>query len=532
MRLQTRLILLIGTLLLVTIIVLTLSFERMLAAVQQQNTGAAALKIAKAVASLEVIRSGFEADDPSSVIQPVAEQLRTETGAEFIVVGNRDGIRYAHPIEERIGMKMVGGDNGPVLQGHAIISEAVGSMGSSVRGKAPVFDRTGQVVGVVSVGFMIEKLQREAAAYRTGILLTAAFTLLSGCAGAIWIARRVKRSIFGLEPHEIGMLYQEKKAILETVHEGIIAVNAAGGVTLVNQTAMKLLGRQEGEGIIGTPILELLPESRLMEVLRTGRAEFDQEMLINGSTVVVNRLPIRDHGQQVMGAVSSFRNKSELLRVTEELTQVKRYAEALRTQTHEYSNKLYTIYGLIQLESYQEAMDLITHETDVHQNLIHFLMREIPDPMIGGILIGKFNRANEMKVELTVSERSSFKKIPGDMNRNHLVTIIGNLIDNALEAVIDADEGRRQVNVLLSDRGGSLLIEVADFGAGVPKEAAAQIFETGYSTKAASGRGFGLAIVRQAAEELGGSIKFQSTPERGTVFQVNIPISDRKGEGP
>lgn len=529
MRLQTRLILLIGMLLLATIVVLTLSFERMLVAVQEQNTGAAALKIAKTVASLEVIRSGFTADDPSEVIQPVAERIRTATGAEFIVVGNRNEIRYSHPIEERIGLRMVGDDNESVLQGREIISEAIGSLGSSVRGKAPVFDQTGQVIGIVSVGFMIEKLQQEAAAYRTDILLTAIFTLLSGCIGAVWIARRVKRSIFGLEPREIGMLYQEKEAILETVHEGIIAVNGQGRITLVNQTAMKLLGRQEGEVIIGMPLLELLPESRLMEVLRTGRAEFDQETLINGNAVVANRLPIRDHGRQVIGAVSSFRNKSELLRVMEELTQVKRYAEALRTQTHEYSNKLYAIYGLIQLESYQEAMDLITYETDVHQGLIHFLMREIPDPMIGGILIGKFNRANELKVGLTVDELSSFKKISEEMNRNQLVTIIGNLIDNALEAVLDVEESCRQVHVLLTDRNDSLLVQVADFGVGIPQEVAADIFQAGYSTKAAHGRGLGLAIVRQAVTELGGSIQFQSAPGKGTVFQVHIPIDERKG---
>ena len=242
---------------------------------------------------------------------------------------------------------------------------------------------------------------------------------------------------------------------------------------------------------------------------------------------MVNRLPIFDHQHQVIGAVSSFRNKSELLRITEELTQVKRYAEALRSQTHEYSNKLYTIYGLIQLESYQEAMDIITHETDVHQNLIHFLLQEIPDPTIGGILIGKFNRANELKVKLVINALSTFKDIPPDLSRNHLVTIIGNLIDNALDAVLAASIEYKEVNVLLTDAGDDLRIEIEDNGAGIAEDAADHLFEVGFSTKQEQNRGFGLALVKQALQQLGGHISFQTGSEGGTLFTVVIPKERR-----
>jgi two-component system CitB family sensor kinase len=202
---------------------------------------------------------------------------------------------------------------------------------------------------------------------------------------------------------------------------------------------------------------------------------------------------------------------------------VKRYTEALRSQTHEYSNKLYTIYGLIQLESYQEAMDIITHETDVHQNLIHFLLKEIPDPIIGGILIGKFNRANELKVSLEIDKESTFKDIPSGISRNHLVTIIGNLIDNALEAVLAASHDNKKVKVYLTDAGKSLMIVIEDNGVGIAKEAADQLFEVGFSTKHEVGRGFGLAIVKQAVQQLQGQISFRSHQQGGAVFTVVIP---------
>ncbi|MCD9022077.1 ATP-binding protein [Cohnella silvisoli] len=523
MRLQTRLILLIGALLFIIISGLAFTFERLLETTLKGHIGSSALKIAKTVASMQVIKDAFSEPDPSKIIQPIAETIRIETDAEFIVVGNLDEIRYSHPVPSQIGKEMVGGDNGPVLQGQSIISEAVGSLGLSLRGKAPIFDNNKQVIGIVSVGFLVEDINKTAVAYRNNLILLAAIAIMIGSGGAIFIANGVKRSIFGLEPKEIGLLYQEKKAILESIHEGIIAINKEGSITLANQAALKLLSPHEEMDISGKPILDVLPESRLLEVMNTGAAEFDKEMIINDSLVVVNRLPILNHQQQVIGAVSSFRNKSELLRLTEELSQVKRYAEALRAQTHEYSNKLYTIYGLIQLESYQEAMDLITHETDVHQGLIHFLMKEIPDPILGGILIGKFNRANELKVQLEIDQESTFRDVPHSVSRNHLVTIIGNLIDNSFDAVLAADRETRKVKLFMTDLGDDLIIEVEDNGVGIPPEAEDRIFEVGFSTKNGTEGGFGLALVKQAVQQLNGYITFQAHPHGGTIFTVAIP---------
>jgi two-component system CitB family sensor kinase len=407
----------------------------------------------------------------------------------------------------------------------------VGTLGLSLRGKTPIFDANQHVIGVVSVGFLIEDINKTTLTYRNYIILFAAITLFIGCAGAIFIANGVKRSIFGLEPEEIGLLYQEKRAILESIHEGIIAVNKDGIITMVNQTALRMLHTLEENDIPGKPILEVLPGSRLLEVIKSGTAEFDQEMIINDSTVVVNRIPILDHQHQVNGAVSSFRNKSELLQLTEELTQVKRYAEALRSQTHEYSNKLYTIYGLIQLESYQEAMDIITRETDIHQNLIHFLLKEIPDPIIDGILIGKFNRANELKVELDIDKESTFQDVPASISRNHLVTIIGNLIDNSF-AVLAADSDNKKVHIFMTDLSDDLIIEVEDNGGGIFPEAAQHLFEVGYSTKQEGNRGFGLPLVEQAVQQLGGYLTFDTLPQRGTIFTVAIPKGRKSNDDP
>lgn len=524
MRFQTKLIMLIASLLLLVMLIFGLSFEHMLAASLRQDIGLRALNVAKTVAAMPEIVQAFSAKEPWKIIDPIAEKVRLETQAEFVVVGNRERIRFSHPIPERIGEYMQGGDDQAVFEGHAIISEAVGSLGPSLRGKAPVFDEQGQVIGVVSVGFLIEDIQNTIQAYRNRILLIGMGTLILGIAGTIMIARNVKIAILGLEPSEIGRLYREKRAILESIREGILAINEKGVITMANQTALQMLGlSNRKEEITGRQVDQLISNSRLLDVLKTTRAEYDQDLLIGGKVLVANRVPVTDEQHRLLGAVASLRDKTELLRVTEELSQVKEYADALRAQTHEYSNKLHLISGLIQLESYEEAIRFITHESDGHINHTRLIMKEIPDPLLGGLLLGKLNRANELKVELQIDPQSSFRDVPAAIDRYLLITILGNMIDNAMEAVLSPGATAKRVHVFLTDIGEDLLIEVEDFGPGIPDEYAERIFEIGFSTKAHKNHGYGLYLVRQALEQLQGYVTYTRNSFGGTIFTIAIP---------
>lgn len=386
MRLQTKLILIICSFLSIVIISLGSIFYYIMTTALEDQIGTRALKVAETVANMPDIRHAFQTSDPSRTIQPIAETIREKIDAEYIVVGNREGIRFSHPLPERIGKEMVGGDNGPVLEGQSIISKAIGSLGPSLRGKAPIFDEQNQVIGIVSVGFLTEDIDSITYTYQSRIEVISLIVLIFGLIGSILIARNVRSSIHGLEPKEIGELYTEKQAILQTIREGIIAINRDGFITMVNRYALQLMQLPLSAKITGRHIEDVIPNTRLTEVVRTGEADFDHEMLIGDHDVIVNRVPIVSRKHGVTGAVSSFRSKSELYRLAEELSQVKRFAEALRAQTHEFSNKLYVISGLIQLESYQEAVDLISKESDVHQNWVQFIMTEIPDPMIGGVV--------------------------------------------------------------------------------------------------------------------------------------------------
>jgi two-component system CitB family sensor kinase len=521
MKLQTKLIVISCSLIFFVVLILAVLFHGMFADTMKDQIGQRALSVANTVSSNPLVKEAFKSENPSQMIQPYAEEIRKKTGAQYIVVGNKEGIRYSHPVPGRIGKKMVGGDNDSALSGQASITEATGSLGPAVRGKAPIINDEGEVIGLVSVGFLTTSINEIIWPYKLKIIIIGILTLIIGVIGSILIARGVKRATYGLEPKEIGMLYKEKSAILEAIREGVIAINQNGNITMANHTALHML-EKENENVIGNHILTTIPNTRLVDVLDSGIAEFDEQMKLGNSHVVANRVPILDDHGKVMGAVATFRNKNELFRLNEELAQVKGYSEGLRSQTHEFYNKLYLISGLIQLGSFQEALDVITKESDVHQNVIQFIMDRISDPFIGGLLIGKFNRSKELKVNLIIDTSSSFKDIPDVIDRQLLVTIIGNLIDNAMDAIIECSQQVKEVTISLSDQGNQLLIEVEDTGEGISSEIANKLYQKGFSTKG-SNRGYGLHLVKKATEQLNGELFYERTKADTTIFTVLIP---------
>ncbi|OXM16251.1 ATP-binding protein [Paenibacillus herberti] len=526
MRLQTKLIITICSLLGTLILALGGTFYYVVTRVVEQQIGVRALTVAESLAVMPEVRAAMSGPQPGRIIQPIAEIVRQKTNAEYVVVGDKEGIRVAHPEVEKIGKPMVGGDNGPVLAGKAIISKATGSMGLALRGKAPIMDDQGKVIGIVSVGFLASEIDRIDDPYQNKVFFVGTLVLLLGAAGAVWIARSVRRSIHGLEPREIGALYMEKEAILESIREGVVAVNVDGRITMANRIALDIMQLPEHEDLVGRPIEDILPNTGLPQVIRSGEVQLDQEMVMRGKDVVVNRVPILDNRGNVAGAVSSFRDKSELYRLAEELSQVKLFADSLRAQTHEFSNRLYVISGLIQLGSYKEAIELIHSEAGLQQNLIQFIMKEVPDPVLGGFLIGKFNHAREVQVNFTLDAESSFRDVPETIDRSLLVTIIGNLVDNGLDSVRArsslAPEDRR-VSLLLTDLGTDLIMECEDNGAGVPDGLGETIFHKGVSTKPGENRGIGLYLVHQAVTRLGGMVAFSRKPSGGTIFIAAVP---------
>ncbi|WP_232697152.1 ATP-binding protein [Brevibacillus daliensis] len=523
--LQTKMVLLITLVIACIVGNLALLFSTIITHSVEEQIGKRALSVAKTVANMETVISAFELPNPSSVLQPLAEGIRLNTEAEYIVIGNREGIRYTHPIESRIGHNMVGGDNQQaLLYGQSYVSRAVGSLGPAVRGKVPIRDNRGSIIGIVSVGFLTEDIQEISESYRDRVFLFVTIAIITGILGALLLSRHFKKAIFGLEPEEIAAVLVERNAVLQSVNEGIIVINKQGKVTLVNQAAITILDLPDETEMMGQNITNILPGSKMLEVLETGEQHLDRPAIMAGKEILVSRIPIKAKNK-VIGVVCSFRSQSKMNQVVEELTQAKRYSEALRAQTHEFHNLLYTISGLLQLGSVQEAVDLVTQETSSHQELTLFLAKAVPDPLIGALLIGLTNRARELKIQFKIDSHSKLRAVPAHINRQEMVSVIGNIIQNAFEAVLESDE--KKVSCYLSDVGNELLFEVEDSGPGIRDDLIDKIFESGFSTKSPyqldEKRGIGLAKVKQIVTDYGGYIIVGKSEWGGALFIVALP---------
>ena len=519
--LHGRMLLLMFLLLGALVSITWLMVSMLVSSILEEYIGRNALNVSKTVSLTTVVHEGLK-NKNSTQIQLYAESVRKATGARFVVVGDHEGRRYSHPVPERIGKLMVGGDNPRALErGEAYVSKAVGTLGPSMRGKVPIFANSGKVIGVVSVGYLQETVESVTEGYLQRVLLWVFGLFLLGGIGTWLIARNVKQSIFGLEPVEIARLFRERNAILDSIREGVVAINDKGQVTMLDHEAAKILKIPPESGI-GTSIELILPQTRMLEVLKSGEEQFDQEMIIGGIEVIVNRVPIWQN-DRVAGVVSSFRRKDEIDRMAQELTQIQEYSEVLRTQTHEYSNKLHTLAGLIQLGSHQEALDLIGRETSGYQELLGTLAETVPEPLLSAIILGKYNRAQELRIIFQLDPESRMIDIPKKINREKIVTILGNLLENALEAAQENTSGKRTVLLSMTDFGNDLIFEVEDSGSGIEDESVDLSLQHGFTTKSGTGRGIGLSLVHENLKYLGGHLTVVRSSLGGMRFTIYIP---------
>ncbi len=525
LNLQTRLMMAFATVVLIQAVVTGAITMRYIQVELEQRIGDQALQLSNIVSNLPQIRQGL-AERNVDMVQPIAEQIRKNTDARFIVVGDRDGIRFSHPIPERIGKKRVGGDNARALEnGESYVSRAVGSLGPSIRGKSPVYDNDGQIIGVTSVGYMLDSVDKTISSYQQSALMVVLISLLVSILTGVGVARYFKRILFGLEPEEIARLFEERNTTLESIREGVLSINAEGRITTFNKTALLTLGVDDDQ-IRGRSVRDVFPQSDLWKVLQTGQVELDREIDINGQHLIVNRLPIIVN-EQVTGVVSSFRPKGEIEMLSRQLSQIEQYAETLRAQSHDYANKLHTISGLIQIDAKEQALELIGQESRGIQELVHLLVKSIPDPVIAGCILGKYNRAHELGLELCIDPSSHLGEIPEHISTEKLMSLIGNIIDNAFEAtrlnLIDHPQGANQVLVSFSDYGNDLIFEIEDQGVGIAEDDQQRIFEKGFSSKTEAGHGYGLFLVKSILQDLHGQINLEHAENGGTRMIVYLP---------
>jgi len=515
--LRTKIILLLILILSILLILIGLLLNNYLTHIETEQLANNVMNVAQVVSKIPEIYLNIGLEGGMQIIQPLVEDIRLNTNTAYIVIIGMDGIRYSYPNTDRLGEPFVGNDQLKVLEnGESYISQSSGAMGPSVRAFVPIFRGNNQV-GAVAVGMLMEDINRRINETLLAVNIVLILGGILGIIGSIFLANNVKKSIYNLEPEEIAKLIQDRNAILNSVREAIVAIDSENKITFFNKVAKNIIG-VEGD-LKGKDILEIIPNSKLPRVIETGESEFNKEQLINHTVILTNRVPIKID-EQVVGAVASFNKKNVVQKLAEELTGVKKFYEALRSQNHEFINKLHTILGLIQIEEYEAAERLISRVTCNKQELTSFVIKNIKVDEIAGLLLGKYDRASELKVNFTINRDSHLGKIESPNIKESLITIIGNLLENSMESFAKKQE-EKNIELAVFDKGEEIEIIVEDNGSGISEEIRDKVFERGFSTKEDSS-GIGLDLIKDKIEFLGGDIELESELGAGTKFKVVI----------
>ncbi|WP_431801333.1 DcuS/MalK family sensor histidine kinase [Halobacillus andaensis] len=487
-----------------------------------------ALIVSRSVAESQIVQESLQNQANDETIQDYAMSIQEATDVLFVVVMDMEGIRKSHPNPERIGKSFVGGDEERVLNGEEYISISEGTLGHSVRAFTPIYGTDGEQVGAVSIGISLDAVEASLQRSHRNILIGSLIGALVGVIGAFLLARYIKKSLFGLEPVAIARIHEERNRMLHSVREGIIAVDTDAKITLVNKSAREIFQKAgiHVEDPMGLHISNYLPHSMLERVLETGEAELDEEQVINGSSIIVNRVPLIVN-DEVVGAISTFRDKTEVNQLAEQLTGVRLYAESLRAQSHEFKNKLHVLLGMVEMESFKDVKSYIKQLVDHQVHEADAITNKIKDPVLAGFMIGKLSFAREQNIDMSVSCETVIPAPGHEAVTHELVTIIGNLLDNAIESLAGSEEKR--ISLFMSYVDELLTIEVSDTGTGIKDGDQEEIFHRGVSTKGED-RGYGLHLVKASVDALEGSLELESILHEGTKFTVIIPYEAEVNE--
>jgi two-component system, CitB family, sensor kinase len=485
-----------------------------------------ATAVARSVADAPSVRAAIHTSDPSAHLQPYALQVMRDTKVDFVTIMNRDGIRWTHPDKNEIGKRYLGNITA-AQHGQTYTETFTGTLGASVRTVTPV-EFNGRVIGLVSAGIRVEAISRNVQQQVTALLGVAAGTLLLGAVGTYVVNARLRRHTHGMNAAELSRMHDYHQAALHAVREGLLMLDGQFRVALINDGGRELLGVGAEDEVVGRSVADLGLPAPLTGALLASEPRVDEVHLTADRVLVVNTSPVS--GGERRGTVVTLRDVTELQSLMGELDSERGFTQALRSQAHEAANRLHTVVSLIELGRAEEAVDFATAELELAQALTDQVVAAVSEPVLAALLLGKTAQANERGVELVVSEDSRLDDgvLPEDLSARDLVTILGNLIDNAVDAAQGSARARVTVTAYAKD---SLVLRVADTGPGVEPDHADLVFQRGFSTKPAGpgGRGLGLALVRQAVHRLDGTLSVAEADGGGAEFRVRLPLRTAVG---
>lgn len=511
-----RLQLLIVLAVLVAVVAISLAQS---AAAFERIEGRRALSAAETLAAHPAVRSLLAEAQPGSgsALPAVAESVRTISGSSHVALARADRtvVTSSDPSQEGRAMEL--GDS-VVMTGRAWTGLVDTGGAEALSAHVPVLDDGGKIVGIAAVGRNFPSVLERLGDAVPNLLTYLGVASVLGVAGSLLLARRVKRQTLGMEPDEITGLVENREAMLHGLKEGVVALDPQQRITVVNDSARRLLGLPDD--CVGKDLRSLAVQPALKEVLTQDQPGPDRLVLVGESLVVLNRMPMRSHGR-VIGSVTTLRDRTELASLERELGTTRTATDTLRAQAHEFANQLHTISGLIQIGEYDAVVQFVNGTTSNRTRLNDEVTSRIQDPALAALLIAKSSLATERGVSLQLAGESRLGRIDEALSRD-LTTVVGNLVDNALDAVTNA-AADAEVEVLIGeDDDGGVRVVVRDSGPGVPADVLEDIFRQGFSTKNSpdGGRGYGLALARVVCQRRGGRLTVHN--DGGAVFTAEL----------
>ncbi|HEY3259692.1 MAG TPA: sensor histidine kinase [Pseudonocardiaceae bacterium] len=489
------------------------------------------IAVAGSVAAAPTVLQALSELDPAAVLQPYAEKVRRDTATDFVVVMSPAGVRYTHPNPREIGGLFLGHTD-RALRGETFTETYTGTLGPSVRAVAPVLDG-GTVRALVAVGITLTAVDRGLRQQVPTLVLAGLAAIGLAGAGSWLVSRRLRRQTHNMGPAELSRMYEFYDAVLHAVHEGLLLLDRKGVVQLANDEARLLLALPDDA--VGRPVDAVGLPPALGQALAAGQERSDEIHLTGDRTLVINQARAYRDGHD-LGTVVTVRDHTDLRALSGELDSVRGLAESLRSQAHEAANRLHTLVSLIELGHTGQALEFATTELALAQRLTDRVVSADVEPVLAALLLGKAAEASERGIELLLADNISVPA--GVIDGRDLITIMGNLIDNAIDAAAAAPPPRRihvDARVQPTPVDGhsrQLVLRVADSGTGIDPADIQLAFRRGWSTKTDErliGRGLGLALVGQTVHRHGGSIDVSR--DRGAVFTVRLPLQPAAGAG-
>ena len=485
--------------------------------------------IAKIVANDKLIQKKLQTGDPTHAIQGITNEIMIASNLDFIVVMDPKGIRYSHADPSYIGLPFSSHEDvKKVIGGQEFFSEKEGMLGFGLRYFVPIYYNQ-EIIGAVCVGLTNNTIDNQVKDGQKMIVFSLIIGLSVGIIGAVFLAQKI---LFGLEPQEIAEQLSEKTIIENEVDEGILAISSDKTILLINTPAKNIFYQTEQllDFEVGKKISDNLYDVLFKETIEHQTTVRTQSMYLNGIETISSVTPLFSN-DRFLGAVVTLRNRSEVMKLMEELGGTKQYINSMRAQTHEFMNKLHVISGLIDLKKYEEVTHFIQQLNQNYKKEIGQVSSLIKVPAIAGFLLGKINEAKEQSVEMLLESDSFIPKMEMDDSIHSLLQVLGNLLDNAKEAVLQKHERNGQVRIHLNydTEAEVFIVTVCDDGVGISEEISEKIFTLGFSTKGIN-RGFGLNLIHSIVKRHGGFLEFSKQTNGGTIVYLELPKKEDQND--